>query len=505
MTRLCIGCIACLVLVLTTSLAGTEDAPAIKQVQALQQMIQKTIKAAEPAIASILVSRSEMYQKYGFEYSPYEPGKLGDYDVTRLDKFLQNKGLPREKRDEIIRQLDLADADNVPESFGSGVLIDDKGLILTPYHVVLGATKILVRLPGGKSRYADIHAADPRSDLALLQVQDFNDKAKPIGLGLGEKLERGQFILALANPHAPGLADGLPAASFGIISNICRASAKHGAVKEGQKTIHHYGKLLQTDVRLPADSSGGALLALDGTLVGLTSAQGTLPGLEMAGSFAVPIDATVRQIVDILRKGEEVEYAFLGVSFSTAKKPARGVALSNVINGSPADVHGLRPGDVILAVNGQAIGGSDDMYLALFGLLAGTKAKIEVRKVGKKFDETVTVALTKSHVPGKTIASHSRRPFFRGFRVDYTSLSVQCKFTSYSYESIPAGVLVTDVQPNSPAATALLKPGEVITHVNSKAVESPDHFYEMVQALKGPAEFTLISLNGLPAPKITIN
>src|SRR5262249_1394928 len=158
----------------------------------------------------------------------------------------------------------------------------------------------------------------------------------------------------------------------------------------------------------------------------------------------------------------------------------KGVALSQVIDGSPADACGLRPGDIILAVNGQTIGGSDDMNFALFGLVAGTKAKLDVRKVGKKFDETVTIALTKSHVAGTTIASHSRRPFFRGFRVDYHSLSVQCKFTGYSYDSIPAGVLVTDVQPNSPAATALLKPGEVITHVNSKAVESPEHFYQLV-------------------------
>jgi serine protease Do len=276
-------------------------------------------------------------------------------------------------------------------------------------------------------------------------------------------------------------------------------------LKEWQKTIHHYGTLLQTDVKLHSGCSGGALLSLEGKLIGLTTAHAALFGLDVPGGFAVPMDGTMRQIVEILGKGEEVEYGFLGVSFHAAKKPGKGVILSHVIDGSPADLAGLRIGDTLLAIGDQSITSSENMFLALSSLFAGTKVKLEVRKAGKKFDETVQVVLMKSHVAGKTIAANSRHPFFRGLRADYTSLAVQSKFPGYNHEHIPKGVLITEVQVNSPAATALLKPGEIITHVNNLPVEMPDQFYQLVQNMKGEVTLTLISLNGLPAPKVTIN
>lgn len=506
MTRLCIGCLCGLLsLAAQPGFFPTEDKNPLQQTKALEQVIQKLIGDVEPSIACILVSRSDCYQKCGYEYSLFDSGKLGGYDPKQIEDYLQKKGLPREKREQLIKQYDLANSDNVPEAYGSGVVVDARGLILTHYHVVAGATKIFVRLPGNKAAYADIYAADPRSDLAVLQILDKSMELKPVVLGEGEKVKRGQFVLSLSNPFAAGFADGQPSASWGIVSNIRRLTPKNSNLKENHKTFNQIAPLFQTDVRLQYGCSGGALLNLEGKLIGLTTAQAAIQGLDVPGGFAVSLDETIRKIIGILKKGQEVEYGYLGISFNSAQEEGKGVVISNVTPASPADEKGLNTGDHILTVNSRPIANQEEMSLELMGLFAGETAKLEVRKNGKKVTENITVTLTKSFVTGRAIAAKSKRPYFKGFRVDYTSLVVQCKFPGIQHDSIPKGVVVTDVQPNSSAATALLKPGEIITHVNNQAISNPDQFYQQVQGLKGPVELTLISLQGQSAPKISIN
>src|SRR5207248_850385 len=107
---------------------------------------------------------------------------------------------PEMRRRKQVEALDLSLPDTVPESFGSGVVIDAGGLVLTNAHVVRDATKIYVRLPGNRGSWADIHALDPRSDLAVLKLTDKVPDLKPIKFGDGDKVKRGQFVISLANP-----------------------------------------------------------------------------------------------------------------------------------------------------------------------------------------------------------------------------------------------------------------------------------------------------------------
>ena len=107
-------------------------------------------------------------------------------------------------------------------SVGSGVVVSETGLVLTNAHVVHNATKIYVRLPGGRGSWADIHASDPRSDLAVLRLLSRVPNLKAIKIGEGERIRKGQFVLSLANPFAPGFRDGSPSASWGIVSNLRR-------------------------------------------------------------------------------------------------------------------------------------------------------------------------------------------------------------------------------------------------------------------------------------------
>src|SRR5207248_9225764 len=138
--------------------------------------------------------------------------------------------------------------------------------------------KVFVRLPDRQGSYADIHAADPRSDLAVLRLLNPKLALRPLKLGEGEKAKRGQFVLSLANPFAAGFRDGKPSASWGIVSNLRRRAPGPAREEERAKTLHHYGTLIQTDARLNLGCSGGALIDLQGRLIGLTSATAAIAG-----------------------------------------------------------------------------------------------------------------------------------------------------------------------------------------------------------------------------------
>lgn len=497
MTRITLLGLLGVVLGTVTVPAQQDDKVApLKQALALQEVVQTVIDEADPSIACILVSRSEAYQTFGQGTPTDQPGKLGDFNPTKLEKNKLFTALSDAERDRLRKRLNLADPGHVPESFGSGVVVDEKGLVLTNFHVVRDATKIFVRLPDQKGSYADIYAADPRSDLAVLRL--LNDKLtlRPLPLGDGGQARRGQFVVALANPFAASFFDGKPSASFGIISNVRRRAPSPPREAERTKTLHHYGTLLQTDVRLNVGCSGGALLDVQGKLIGLTSALAGLHGGDTPGGFAIPIDTGMKRIIEVLKRGQEVEYGFLGVGFDPAAGSGDGVVLGSVAEGSPAAKE-LKAREVILAVNGVQVHDSDDLFLALGTLLAGARVELDVRKVngGKK---KVTVRLAKFYVPGQKIATVlTPRPFARGLRVDYTSVLVQQP--ELNIQKIPPGVLVTEVQPK-----AQLKPGDIITHVNKQPVNLPEEFYELVSK-PGPVEVTLAATNeGQPAPTKTI-
>ena len=484
------------------------DATGLKGALVLQQAMQRAIARAEPSIACILVSRSDAYQRLGLGPSSEKPGRLGGYDPgDAVERSAALRNLSELERRELARRLDLADPDHVPEAFGSGVVTDGKGLILTNYHVVRDATRVFVRLPEGKSSYADIYAADPRSDLAVLRLLNRNLGLRVIKLGDAGTVARGQLVLSIANPFAAGFRDGKPSASWGIISNIRRRVPGNLQSETELRALYQYGTLLQTDARLNLGCSGGALINLKGEMIGLTTALAAIQGGETPGGFALPIDDGMRRIIATLQRGEEVEYGFLGIRFESPKERGDGVMLTHIYPGSPAERAGLHAKDVILAMNGTPVRDADDLLLALGVQLAGARIRLDIKHdTPRAKRERLEVALAKFYVPGKKIATElGRRPFFRGLRVDYTSVLVQQQAFSL-LAAIPGGVLVSEVQANSPAGTALLKAGDIITHVNGRIVNTPPAFYEAVDGVSGSVELTFASSNpGQPAPKVSLH
>lgn len=469
-----------LAILVVTAVGRAEDRPGLAEVLGVQETLQKSIRDAEPAVACILVSRSDAYQRCG--QGPMSSSSA-IYGMDRLGGFDPGD-------DAELKKLDLAHPDYVPESFGSGVVLDAKGLILTNYHIVRDATKIYVRLPGRIGSYADIHAADRRSDLAVLRL--LNDKLPPlpaIKLGDGGQLKKGQLILTVANPFAAGFRDGSPTASWGLLANVRhKLAAESDAGKTATPaTLHGHGLLMQIDARLNLSCSGAAVIDLKGELVGLTT---LLPpaGTE-TGNLAIPIDDGVKRIIDKLREGQEVEYGFIGVSLDRVPDRQDGVTLQTVYDGSPAARAGLRRGDVLSSINGTPLHDLDDLFVNVGTYLAGTPVRLEVRSGPGGPVRTVTTTLAKYYLPGKVIAS-DRPPAVRGLRVDHTSILAQAPL--FRPPVIPDGVAVREVEEKSPAEAALVKVFDVITHVNGRPVRTPADFYQEARRVSGTLELTML-------------
>ena len=473
-----------------------EDQPRPADVAALQERIEKAIERTEPSIACILVSRSDEYKRFETAPSDESSGKLGRFDGSVLTRPYFPEDMSKEAREmrRLAQTIDLSRTDAIPESFGSGVVIDaDNALVLTTAHVVHDAVKIYVRLPGGRGSWADVHAADPRSDLAVLRLLDPPPGLKAVKRGDGSNLHKGQFVVCLANPYAAGFRDGSPSASWGVVSNLQRrASGVTGEIERpgAKPTLHHYGTLIQTDVRLALGCSGGGLFNLDGELIGLTTAQAALAGSEAPGGYAVPLDAPMRRIIDVLARGDEVEYGFLGVQFQPEGHSNRGVTLMGVAAGSPADLAGLARGDTITAVNGAPIRDNDDLYLRIGIGLAGGAARIEATGPDGR-QKTCTAKLTKSYTPGRAVASH-RPPARGGLRVDYASILAQ----RIALQRIPQGVAIREVTPGSAADKARLQVDYVVTSGGGRPVTTPAEFYDAMAAATGPVELRILNLEG---------
>lgn len=440
--------------------ASADEPPALAEARRLEQTLQQAIEKAEPAVACLLIYRT----------SP----------SANHPKTFDNTALPEGK---------------VPDSFGSGVVIDPQGLILTNYHVVRDAVRgsaIRVRLMDRDETMATLIAGDNFSDLAVLKISSPPRGLPTIPLGNGERLRKGSWVIALGHPYAAGFRDGSPSASSGIVSNLRRRLPTNSTEFDRKGSLLQYGTMIQTDARLQLGQSGGAMVDLEGRLVGLTTAQAALTGYEMAGGFAMAIDANLRRIIEVLARGDEVEYGFLGVQTEATAPGGLGLELRHVVPNSPAFKVGLQMRDVIMEVNGQPIREQDDLFLHLGASLAGRKAVLKIHRptdgVGRTF--TVEPVLAKAAPKDKNSGFAKNRPrAIYGLRVDYTS--VIAGQSSY----VPDGVVVREFQEANAKTARLTEYVDIITHVNGKAVNTPAEFYREAERAFKAGESLKLSLN----------
>jgi serine protease Do len=461
-------------LLLCIGIAGllrAQNMPSGSEAAAIEKTLVEVIAGSEKSVVAIARVRRE------------RPGETFSFD-SRPDPF-GSRSTP-------LAPPEPTDPDFIPNEYGTGVVVG-RGLILTAADVLGDDSDYYVTTADRKVYKATVKAADPRSDLAVLAIEAVN--LPPIRLGNADELKKGQIVISLGNPYAIAR-DGQASAAWGIVSNLQRKAPAVPSESDlaDHPTLHHHGTLVATDAKLNLGTSGGPLLNLKGEMVGLSVALAATAGYEAAGGYAIPVDATFRRAVDTLKLGHEVEYGFLGVQPANlqpqeALADLQGIRVSQVIPGTPAARYGLKPNDVITAVDGTPIHDSDGLILNVGKLPPEAVTRLSVLRDGRPL--SIDVTLSKYAVRGRKIVTVLDPPW-RGLRVEYLTAVVDEEgHFRRGASGTDDAVVVTEVENNSPAAAAGLRRGMLITHVGRTPVRTPNEFTAAVARAAGPVQLRL--------------
>jgi serine protease Do len=373
-------------------------------------------------------------------------------------------------------------------SLGSGVIVSPDGYILTANHVVEGADVVRVALlPAEKEFEAKVIGTDPPTDIAVLKIQA-RTNLPAVTIADSDKLEVGDVVLAVGNPFGVG-----QTVTMGIISALGR----------GGFGINGYEDFIQTDAAINPGNSGGALVDAEGRLVGINTAILSRTGGFQGVGFAVPM-SMARYVMDRLVNSGKVTRGFLGVNIQDltpelAKElnfpeGTRGVLIGGASPNSPAARAGLEAGDVITQFNGKPLSDSRNLQLMVAQSAPGTKVTVKVLRSepGRRPEElTVTASL------GELVQNNTPAPPARGGSgdlrkqhedvldgVEVTDLDNSVRHELDVPRSI-RGAVVVNVDPNSSAAEAGLRPGDVILELNRQSVHSAQEAVSISRGIKG--------------------
>ncbi len=410
-------------------------------------------------------------------------------------------------------KADPTDPQFVPHEYGTGVVIDQAGLILTNYHV-LGdpdpdKNTYYVWIDRKPFRVQEVLAADPWNDLAVLEIDAKG--LQPITFGDGSKVKKGQIVFALGNPYAIAR-DGQVSASWGIISNVSRKATRKPTESnrraEPGGTLHHLGTLIQTDAKLNMGTSGGALINLKGEMIGLTTSVAAMQQYEQSAGFAIPVDDVFRRVVNELKKRETPDFGFLGVQVKPLATEQRqqgriGVELEGVVPGTPAGQAGLRPGDILTHVNDKPIRD----HIELMRELAKQPAAASVRVAFQRgpLTQTRSVKLSKKYIESTRPSYSSReKPAWRGVRVDFATAIPHFFYKSHQID--PNGcVAIVEVDRESAGWKSGLRPWTFVNFVDGERVSTPKDFYGAVQKRSGNVRLRLTVAEGSNTPIRTVS
>ena len=351
-------------------------------------------------------------------------------------------------------------------SLGSGFIIDPKGYILTNNHVVKGATEIKVKLHDGSTYDAKLVGADPKTDIALIKIDPKGKKLAVAKLGDSDKVEIGEWVLAVGNPF------GL---SYTVTAGII--SAKGRIIGEGP-----YDNFLQTDASINPGNSGGPLIeARTGEVIGINTA---IVAQAQGIGFAIPINMAKEILPQLKTKGKVIR-GWLGVYIqaltpelakSFGLKEAKGAVITQVIKDSPADKAGLKEGDIIIEYNGKKISELRELPRMVAATPPGTTVTIKVLRNGKP--KTLKVKIGTMPEEEATLGELGNEQLKLGLKVAPLPPEVT------QQTGIQGGVYVTQVEPGSPADEAGIQPGDIILRVNRKRIRSLADFRRAMARIK---------------------
>ncbi len=349
-------------------------------------------------------------------------------------------------------------------SLGSGFIIDKDGLIVTNNHVIEDADQIKVILSNDKEFDAELVGRDPKTDLALIRIKGAKD-LKPLDLGDSDKLEVGKWVVAIGSPF--GLEQTVTA---GIVS------AKGRIIGSGP-----YDDFIQTDASINPGNSGGPLLNMDGEVVGINTA---IIASGQGIGFAIPINLAEGIITQLKDKGE-VTRGWLGVGIQDLTpeladyyglKEEKGVLVTQVFDGDPADKAGIKINDVILSINDKTVSTGRELSSMIANTPVGHQTKVDLIRDGKR--KTMTVTLAKRDDDQKTELSQGRENDELGIDVTDLDSDIARRFGIDGNEN---GVLVTDVKDDSLAQNADVRPGDIIKEINRSVVKDRSEFVQLMK------------------------
>jgi len=361
----------------------------------------------------------------------------------------------------------------VQRSLGSGVLIDAGGLIVTNVHVVEGADEVKVSLADKREFEASVVLKDPRTDLAVLRIKS-SEKFPFLDFADSDGLQVGDIVLAIGNPFGVG-----QTVTHGIVSAVART----------QVGITDYQFFIQTDAAINPGNSGGALVDLAGKLVGINTAIFSRSGGSQGVGFAIPANM-VRVVAASARiGGSAVRRPWLGaklqpltseISDSLGLKRPSGALVASVSPGSPAVHAGLKPGDVIVSVDGQGVDDPNAFDYRFATRPLGGSAKLGLLREGR--ETTVTVGLTLApELPRDEITIRTRSPF-GGVKAANLSPALADEL---QVDSSTEGVVVLDVDNGSYASNLGFQRGDIIESVNNERIEKTRDLERIANAKTG--------------------
>jgi serine protease Do len=444
---------------------SAEEARDTEVARSLSAAYRRVAREIDPAVVSIeAVRRSRAHPAVarGGESLRLPDGRLIPFEGELFGRFFGSQGfqLPEQRGQ------------------GTGVIVSQDGTIVTNAHVVAGADEFRVTLHDGRELPATLVGVDRETDVAALRVEA--EGLRAARFGDSGALEPGDLVVAVGTPY--GLAHSVTA---GIVSAIGRHDVGVAVFED----------LIQTDAAINPGNSGGPLLNLDGEVIGINTAIRTRSGGSDGISFAIP-SRTVERVLAELKDGGRVERGWLGASIqdldpdlarSFGFEGERGALVAGVLPESPAQRGGLRAGDIVTRVDRTPIASSKALRDTIASLRPGREVDLELWREG----EARTLSIDLGTRPTDEVAADAPSARDETFRWGLALEDLDAEQARALGAEGARGALIAQVEPASPAARAGLRPGQVITSVDGREVDSAEACARALRAASGDAPLRL--------------